>query len=281
MAIYMDRHDIKGTTASEVAEAHEKDLKIQDKYGCKALTYWFDEASGTTFCLIDAPRKQAVEQMHHEAHGQRPNKIIEVDPKIVNAFLGRIEDIPTPIESPASASELPLVDSAFRTIVFTDMEASTAITTRLGDAKAMELIRTHDAIIRDAINTHGGSEVKHTGDGFMVSFSSASRAVECAISIQKSIASYNEKDPITAFHLRIGLSAGEPVTEGQDLFGSTVQLAARICEHTKPDEILVARVIQDLCIGKKLPFSDRGETTLQGFDEPVQLYEVNWQDTEN
>ncbi len=277
MPIYMDRHDIKGTTATEVAEAHQKDLEIQDKYGCKALTYWFDEANGTTFCLIEAPRKQAVEQMHHEAHGHVPSEIIEVNPGAVKAFLGRIEDPPMPTKSPAPTSNVPIIDSAFRTIMFTDMEGSTTITTRLGDSKAMELLRTHDAIIRDVIKTHDGNEVKHTGDGFMVSFCSVSRAVECAMSIQRAVASYNNKEPIATIHLRIGITAGEPVTGGQDLFGSTVQLAARICDHAKPEQILVTRVIQDLCIGKKLPFSDQGEIPLRGFDEPVRLYEVRWQ----
>jgi len=276
MPIYMDRHDAKGVSAREVADAHRKDLEIQDKHGCKAITYWVDEARGTVFCLIEAKHKQAVKNMHKEAHGDVPNKVIVVDPETVNAFLGRIEDLPTPIKSPDSTSEIPVVDSAFRTIMFTDMEGSTFITTSLGDAKAMELIRTHDAIIRDAIKTHSGSEVKHTGDGFMISFFSASRAVECATSIQRGFASYNKKDPITPIHLRIGLSAGEPVTEGQDLFGSTVQLAARICDHAEPDQILVTRVIQNLCIGKKLPFSDQGEKTFKGFDEPVWLHEVGW-----
>jgi len=276
MPIYMDRHDIKGTSATEVAEAHKKDLEIQDKYGCKALTYWFDEATGTTFCLIDAPRKQAVEQMHHEAHGDVPTKIIVVNPEVVKAFLGRIEDPQTPTKSTTSTSDIPVLDSAFRTIMFTDMVGSTTITTRLGDSKAMELLRTHDAIIRNAINTHGGSEVKHTGDGFMISFSSVSSAVKCAISIQRDITSYNKKDPVTPLHLRIGLSAGEPVTEGRDLFGSTVQLAARTCDHAKPEQILVTSVVQKLCIGKKFPFSDLGETTLRGFDEPECLHEVIW-----
>jgi len=276
MPIYMDRHDIKGTTATEVAKNHQKDLEIQDKYGCKALTYWFDEANGTTFCLIEAPRKQALMEMHHEAHGDVPNKIIEVNPDAVTAFLGRIEDPPMPTESPASAGNVPIKDSAFRAILFTDMEGFTTITTRLGDSKAMELLRIHDAIIRDVIKTHDGREVKHTGDGFMISFCSASRAVECAISIQRSIASYNKKDPIIPIHLRIGLSAGEPVAEGQDLFGSTVQLAARICAHAEPDQILATHVIARLCSGKKLPFSDQGEKTLRGFDQPVWLCEVGW-----
>lgn len=276
MPIYMDRHDSQGVSAREVAAAHQKDLEIQDKHGCKAITYWIDEARGTVFCLIEAAQKQAVLNMHKESHGDVPSKIIEVDPQTVNAFLGRVEDPTKPIKSSDSTGETPALDSAFRTIMFTDMEGSTTITTRLGDAKAMELFRAHDAIVREVIQNHGGSEVKHTGDGFMISFSSASRAVECAISIQKGFASYNRKDPITPIHLRIGLSAGEPVTEDQDLFGSTVQLAARICDFAEPDQILATSVIKNLCIGKKLPFSDQGEKMLQGFDEPVWLYEVKF-----
>ena len=277
MPIYMDRHDTEQVSAREVAAAHQKDLEIQDKHGCKAITYWVDEERGTVFCLIDAKQKQAVINMHKEAHGDIPSKIIEVEPETVNAFLGRIEDLPTPNKPPDRNSEVSVVDSAFRTIMFTDMEGSTTLTTSLGDAKAMELFRTHDAIIRDAIKDYGGREVKHTGDGFMVSFGTTSRAVECATCIQDRFASYNKKDPITPIHLRIGLSAGEPVTEGHDLFGSTVQLAARICDNAEPDQILVTRVIKNLCIGKKLLFSDLGEKTLRGFDEPVWLYQVRWQ----
>lgn len=276
MPIYLDRHDSEIVSAREVADAHQKDLAIQDKHGCKAITYWIDEARGTVFCLIEATRKQAVINMHSEAHGNIPGNIIEVDAEAINAFLGRVADPPTPIKSSDSTSEIPVLDSAFRTIMFTDMKDSTNITTRLGDAKAMELFRTHDSTVRDVLQSHGGSEVKHTGDGFMISFFSVSSAVECAISIQKRFASYNKNDPTTPIHLRIGLSAGEPVTEGQDLFGSTVQLAARICDFAEPDQILVTSVIKNLCIGKKLPFSDQGEKILQGFDEPVRLYEVKF-----
>ena len=276
MPIFMDRHDVKNVSAKEVADAHLKDLEVQDKHGCKAITYWIDEERGAIFCLIDAPYKQAVVDMHKEAHGDVPSKIINVNPETVNAFLGRIEDPPSPNKSAVSTGDKPVLDSAFRTIMFTDMEGSTNITTRLGDAKAMALLRNHDAIIRESVAAYGGNEVKHTGDGFMLSFSSVSGAVECAISIQKGIASHNIKDPIALIHLRIGLCAGEPVTEDNDFFGSTVQLSARICDFAEPNQILTTRVIKDLCIGKKLPFSNIGEKTLQGFDEPVWLYEVDW-----
>ena len=116
MPIYMDRHDLKSVTAKDVAEAHREDLKIQDNYQCKGLTYWFDEERGTAFCLVEAPNEHCVKEMHDNAHGLVPHQIIEVDKNVVNAFLGRIED-------PKSSrflddTDLPIIDEpAFRTIM--------------------------------------------------------------------------------------------------------------------------------------------------------------------
>jgi class 3 adenylate cyclase/pimeloyl-ACP methyl ester carboxylesterase len=165
--------------------------------------------------------------------------------------------------------------SALATILFTDMEESITLTRRLGDAKAQEVLRTHNSIIRDALRAHSGSEIKHTGDGIMASFSSASRALECAIAIQRAFARHNEtvQEPI---RVRIGLNAGEPVAEERDLFGTAVQLAARVCAHAEPAQILVPIVVRDLAAGKGFLFSDRGDVVLRGFEEPVRLYEVRW-----
>jgi len=276
MTIYMDRHDMEGVTARAVAEAHQKDLQLQEKYGVKMLTYWFDESRGSAFCLVDAPDKLKVTQLHAQAHGQIPNKIIEVDSNAVETFLGRIEDPRPRTESGAVANGTD-IDSAFRTVMFTDMKDSTAITTRLGDVRALELFRIHNAVTRDALSQYNGREIQHTGDGFMVSFSSASHAVECAIAIQQSFYSYNQSHPDSAINLRIGICAGEPVEEDNRLFGSTVQLTSRICDKAAPDQILVAAVIKDLCLGKKFTFSDQGEAALKGFDQPLRIYEVQWQ----
>jgi class 3 adenylate cyclase len=276
MPIYMDRHNMEGLTAKDVAEAHLKDLSLQDKYGIKMLTYWFDQNRGATFCLVDAPDKEKVTQLHAEAHGGIPHKIIEVDTQAVEAFLGRIEDPQPPAEANPTANETS-IDSAFRTIMFTDMKDSTVITTRLGDTRALELFRTHNALARDALGRYHAREIQHTGDGFMVSFSSASKSVECAIAIQKSFASHNQNYPETAINVRIGICAGEPVEEDNRLFGSTVQLTSRICDKADPDQILVASVIRDLCLGKQFVFEDRGEAALKGFDQPQRLYEVQWQ----
>ena len=80
MPIYMDRHDIpEEITAEHVAQMHQEDLKVQHLYGCKGMTYWCDEHRRTAFCLIEAPNEQAIKDMHNNAHGEVPHKIIEVN----------------------------------------------------------------------------------------------------------------------------------------------------------------------------------------------------------
>jgi class 3 adenylate cyclase len=171
----------------------------------------------------------------------------------------------------AAAAHRTLPKEDVHTILFTDMEGSTTLTERLGDAKAQELRRTHDGIVRDALKAQGGSETKHTGDGIMASFPSASRAIECAVAVQKAIA-----DGETPLRVRIGLNAGEPVAEESDLFGTAVNLAKRICDQAEPGQILVSDVVQQLAAGKGFTFTDKGEAALKGFEKPVRLHEVVW-----
>jgi class 3 adenylate cyclase/alpha-beta hydrolase superfamily lysophospholipase len=162
------------------------------------------------------------------------------------------------------------------TILFTDMEGSTAITQRLGDDAAQQIVRAHNRIVRDALTAHGGTEVKHTGDGLMVSFHSATQAIECAIQIQQQVAAYGEEHPESPLRVRCGINTGEPVAEHGDYFGTAVQLAARICQLCDPGTILVSSVVRDLTAGRRFLFSDRGEQLPRGFEDPVRLYEVRW-----
>lgn len=275
MAVYMDRHYIEGATQHAVADAHQKDLALQDKYNIKFLTYWFDEARCTAFCLIEAPNRNTIEQAHNEAHGSVPNEVLEVDPSVVDAFLGRIKDPPRLDPSDAKSAGIAM-DAGFRAIMFTDLKDSTLMTTLYGDTRALHLLHIHNALTRNSLKTHRGREVKHTGDGIMASFVSATDAVECAVDIQKAFAVYNKENQETPLNLRIGLSAGEPIEEHGDLFGKAVQLAARLCAHAEPAQILVAQVVFDQCEGKKLPFLDLGEITPKGFDQPIRVYELNW-----
>ena len=277
MPLYMDRHYVEGATRHAIENAHTKDLEVQAKYRCKFMTYWFDETRCTAFCLVDAPDKEAIQKAHAEAHGAVPYEIIEVDPTIVEAFLGRVKD-PTPAKPGQASAGQATIDSAFRAIMFTDLKDSTATTSRLGDAKGLHLIHIHNALTRTALRDYSGREVKHLGDGVMATFSSASNAVECAIAIQKAFAAHNQHHPDAIMHLRLGLSAGEPVEEYGDLFGSAVQLAARLCAYAEPDQIVVTQIVRDECQSQTYPFADLGEITPKGFDRPVRVHEVKWQD---
>jgi len=270
MPIFMDRHDTQGVTAEAIATLHQEDLKIQSNHACRVLTYWFDEQRGTGFCLIEAPSTAAVRAMHREAHGHVPNVVTEVDPSTVLSFLGRIAD-------PQGAVGEPIREAGFRAIMFTDMANSTEFTNALGDAGALAVLTTHHKIIRDALLAHEGREIDRAGDGFLASFASASHAVACAVAIQRAFQNYNASGtrPVP-IQVRIGLGAGEPLADGEALFGSTVNLAARICGSADPGQVLAARVIPELCSGKRFAFRRRGAVSLKGFADPVELYEVEW-----
>ena len=198
-------------------------------------------------------------------------------------FLGDTEGVLQAIDQFLGEGEEPAVGAqpaepgGFRTVLFTDVEGSTALTQRLGDAKARAVLRTHERITRAALQSHGGSEVKTMGDGFMASFSSATKALECAIATQRAFAEHNES-AAEPMQVRIGLEAGEPIAEEDDLFGTAVITAARISAKAQGGEILTSDTVRSLVAGKDFLFSDRGDTALRGFEDPVRLYEVRWRD---
>jgi class 3 adenylate cyclase len=146
---------------------------------------------------------------------------------------------------------------------------------RLGDDKGRAVLREHERITREALKAHGGTEVKTMGDGFMACFSSATRALECAIAMQRAFADHNESAE-EQIRVRIGLNAGEPIAEDQDLFGTAVIMAARIAAKAEGGEILASNVVRELLAGKGFLFSDRGDVILRGFEDPVRLYDVRW-----
>lgn len=269
MPIYMDRHDIAGGTAEDVAEAHRKDLEIQDRYGVKFLTYWFDERNGTTFCLVDAPSADAVQCVHRDAHGHIPGEILEVSISAIEAFLGRIHD---PEASTGHSSALS--EAAHRAIMFTDIVDSTSITQRLGDLMTTELVRAHDAIVRRCLKRFGGQEVKHTGDGIMASFPLSKAAVDASMLIQQEFNRYNAGNP-EPIHVRIGLDCGEPVEDSNDLFGRSVQLAARLCSCAKGDQILASENIYQRD-GRQDIFNNPVARRLKGFPDAVPSFECFW-----
>jgi class 3 adenylate cyclase/pimeloyl-ACP methyl ester carboxylesterase len=168
----------------------------------------------------------------------------------------------------------PMDETVPVTVMFTDIEGSTLLTQRRGDETAQRLLREHNETVRGALDSYHGKEIKHTGDGIMASFFSASRAIGCALQIQKMFEARNTANPEDAVKIRIGLNAGEPITEGKDLFGTSVQLARRLCDRAQPGRVLVSDVVRQLVAGKGFEFEHHGAESLKGFDEPVLLYEV-------
>lgn len=265
MPIFVDRHDVTGVTAAQIADMHLRDLAVQEQYGVKFLTYWFDESRRTAFCLIDAPDEDAAQRVHAATHGHVAGEVIAVDLAVVEAFLGRITDPKQAV--PATQQQ---VDSGHRAIMFTDIVGSTELTSRVGDLAATELVRAHDSLVRRALSKHGGRQVKHLGDGIMAAFHGSSAAVACGNEIKAEFRRFNETSA-EALHVRIGIAFGEPVEDSSDLFGSTVQLASRLCQSAQPDEVLVSEAVRNECAACH-GFVDRGWMTLKGFPKAVRAY---------
>jgi class 3 adenylate cyclase len=276
MPLFMDIHDLHGHISPEdVAKAHAKDVELQKKYGVEYRKYWVNEDCGKIFCLVEAPDAEAAIRVHREAHGMVADKIIEIrPPELAEVILGGVEtNAAGAAVVPGTAGER---DPGIRTVLFTDIVDSTALTQQLGDQAAMAFVNLHDAVVRNALQCLGGREVKHTGDGIMASFLSPAAAVKCATQIQRDLAMH-EGNQDRSLKVRIGAAAGEPVEAHDDLFGCTVQLAARLCDHALPEQILVSNAIAELCLGKGFSFQDLGEVGLRGFAQPIRAHVVAWE----
>jgi class 3 adenylate cyclase len=137
------------------------------------------------------------------------------------------------------------------------------------------LVRAHDALVRRGLDRYGGREVKHTGDGIMAATTQVSNAVNAAAQIQRLFSAYNA-EASERLSVRIGIHAGEPVAEHNDLFGATVQLASRLCGIAQPDEIIVSKLVYDLYDQDRGPFIATGERQLKGFAERTLIFRFDW-----
>ncbi|MDX6580962.1 MAG: hypothetical protein QOI10_146 [Solirubrobacterales bacterium] len=161
-------------------------------------------------------------------------------------------------------------------ILITDLVGSTGLESRVGPARADELRREHFGVLRSAVKACGGQEVKNTGDGLMVAFTSPSSAVECGAQIQQLIERRN-RETDDQLHVRVGISAGESTVEGGDYFGMPSIEAARLCDKAPSDGILVSAAAKML-VGRRdeLTFTSVGTLDLKGIREPAEAFEVKW-----
>ena len=233
MPIFMDRHDLpESVTAEEVARLHQEDLKIEHKFGCKGMTYWFDEVRKTAFCLIQAPNKQALQDMHNQAHGAVANRIIEVEPSIVESFLGRIED---PVK--AKNTDLNIInDPAFRILMVV----------RLNHCLSNRSLASCYEEVAQKIKDFGGTEVQSDGSRELISFQSVSAALNCAQELtdyfkDKDAGSTKDNNP----EIKIGLSSGLPFEHEEGLFKETIKKADRLCNAVEGN-IIISSDLRDL-----------------------------------
>jgi AraC-like DNA-binding protein len=240
MPIYMDRHDVSElVTAENIAQLHQADIKVQDQFGCRGLTYWFDEKRKTAFCLIEAADAHAIHEMHSHAHGQVPHSIIEVDASIVESFLGRIED---PEKAQNTALNI-INDPAFRTIMVIELKP---LSPKHNDSTPFKSsLDNYNNSVLKVLNSYEGSPVKQTDNQFLVSFKSVSNAMHAALDIQSEFKKFRDNIKDDKVFIKIGLSAGVPVTKKQLIFEDTIKLAERMCEIIK-GEIIVSSEVKDL-----------------------------------
>ncbi|MBE0642980.1 MAG: DUF4242 domain-containing protein [Bacteroidetes bacterium] len=255
MPIYMDRHDVPGATAADVAQAHQEDLKIQDRFGCRALTYWFDEMRGTAFCLVEAPNERAVHEMHALAHGLIPHQILEVESSVVESFLGRIEDPPM-----AGAGGGVINESGLRVIMAVSVHPCARSSPRMNAGEGNSQPRMIRRTISDAIDRYHGTIVEDGGRGYTVSFASARNAMECAIEIQRCIGESRAHASMKECEVCIGFSAGIPVAGDAGFFGEAVQTAGRLCDIALPGQVVLSPSMRDL-----FPMERNGAIDRAGF----------------
>jgi class 3 adenylate cyclase len=262
MPLFMDRHQVPETSAADVAKFHASDLELADKYGVQFLSFWFDPDTGGAFCIARAPARENLEAVHRESHGLVPSEIIPVSEDALLRFLGKVH---------VNDAELA---SAFRTILFTDIEGSTALVEELDTPTYMGLLTEHDVIVRRALVVGRGREVKHTGDGIMASFDDVAGALECALAIKTEFGAGVDERRKPALRVRIGLAAGEPVDHNDDLFGATVNLASRLCTVARPGSVVVSDVVRELGSDCGFVFVELDQLELKGFSSPVRAFEL-------
>jgi AraC-like DNA-binding protein len=240
MPIYMDRHDVSEMVKAEnIAQIHQQDLKIQDEFCCRGLTYWFDEKRKTAFCLIEAPDAQAIRDMHNKSHGDVPHSVIEVDATIVESFLGRIED-----PQKTQNTELNIInDPAFRTIMVIALQGLSLA--HPDSAQFKSSLYNYNNSILELLDSYDGKPVKQTENYFLVSFRSVSNAMHAALDIQSRFKDFKNEINNNRVTLKIGLSAGAPVTEKKKIFEDAIKLAERMGKIIK-GEIIVSSEVKEL-----------------------------------
>lgn len=276
MPIFMDVHIVPGVKARDVAEAHRKDLFHQNTHACKCMTYWVDEERENVFCLIEAPNKEAVIELHSEAHGLIPNKVVEVRTDVVASFLGRIYDPESAIEEEDGLKIFH--DPSFRVLVFFTHEDPLVLEHKLGEGRAQQLLSFQKEIIRKKLSAFGGREAEYNRNGFIFSFSSATKAIEYALDIHENLS----RAELAATEFRLAMHGGEPIERSKFLFGDAIRYAENLSFIANKGQVIVSGLVRDLVSKdhslKEEPFCTFSATDEKLIQEMFDCLDNHWQD---
>jgi len=242
----MDRHDVsESVNAENVAELHKEDLKIQEQFNCRGLTYWYDDFKKIAFCLVEAPDKESIYNMHNCAHGEVPNFILEVDENLVESFLGRIEN-----PDKSSSTDLNIIsDPAQRTLMV--VRFKTISLNGINYSQSQSNMQQVINVIGDSLIQYEGRLTEYKEGYLLISFKSSYKSVKCALELEtlfadKIAAIYNSN-----INIKIGLATGIPVVANKTFFEDTIKLANRLCFIDKCN-IVTTSEVQNLFISENL-----------------------------
>jgi DNA-binding CsgD family transcriptional regulator len=217
------------------------------------LTYWYQYGKPTAFCLIEATDPDSALQVHREAHGLIPVKIVEVDRNAVDVFLG-------PIREPRRGE------------AWEDVSLRTVMCIAFGEESVAPSVAGVD-MVRDSMLSRGGQELTLRQASMLSRYASTEAALECALAVQRSFAPLASVFEERSVQARIGIHRSEPVTQYLELFGEAVAVASSLCDKASPGEILLTRDVRDACINKGFRFTPSGETRIEGVG-PQQVFRL-------
>lgn len=278
MPLFIDRHNLQYPMSAEaMAQKHLDDIKIQHKFNCRKLSYWYDEKRNIAFCLFEAPSRKNLDEMHKYAHKGIPNQIIEVDPKIIESLINQIEaaQISTKID-------FNITPSSLTTIMVSRLEQNEISSFDINALKTIH--KKHRDEIYKTTQHFNGTIISRDGSSYVITFESASAAITCALKIHKQ---FHTLQPAEAkiFNLKIGISGCIPVKKGDTNYNNSIKLAKRLC-YIAQKKILITLEVRNLFQSKSLKVIFQGDRIKTVPPEDVKFITLlmdfmaeNWKDT--
>ena len=250
MPLYMDIHYEGGVSLEETRKAHLADLAVQEKYGVTYHQYWFNEETGTVYCLMEGPDKESCAATHRESNGIATCQIVEVKGGLYDLFMGENQSVDHGLV-PKENGEL---DTGYRYILTLDILAHTNNTSSIS-FNQLKLPKIPKSKALKLIDEFEGNEIRKEGfDSIVAVFKTPENILQCAYTIKKELLK-NQSTPgsgMRGISFNMGISAGQPFTEKKGFFEKAIQLSKRLCLISGDTEITTSRLFEELCMTNEI-----------------------------